>query len=94
MYEIIWSGNAEQRYIDELEYWFNRNKSNEYPLKIIAEIDKIESLLSDNPYIGRPTKTEKVRVVSVLRKFLIYYEIIDNAIIIVAFINSNTNSRL
>lgn len=94
MYEIIWSDRAEQKYIEELEYWFHHNKSDEYPLKIINEIDKIETLLSHNPFLGRIAISENTRVITILRKFLIYYEIEGNIIQIIAFINGNTNERL
>lgn len=94
MYQIIWSDRAEQKYHDELLYWLNRNKSEEYPLKIINEIDRIENLLLNNPYLGRIADTENIRVFPVLRKFLLYYEIIDNIIYIVAFINGSRNKRL
>ena len=32
--EIIWSPQAKSEFIEILEYWVNRNKSNVYSLKI------------------------------------------------------------
>lgn len=94
MYEIIWAKQAEIRYLETLEFWTLHNHSNRYSLKIISEIDKIEALLLKNPYLGRVANDENIRVISILKKFLLYYKIQGNIIYIVSFISGDTNERL
>lgn len=77
---------AEQEYYSNLEFWINHNKSNEYALKIIVEVEEMEKLLSENPNIGKITNQELfVLKVILLRKFYIYYKIIENTVNILAF---------
>lgn len=52
MFKIKWTPEAEKLYFETLEYWINHNKSNNYSLKIIAEVERKEKLLSNNPFIG------------------------------------------
>ena len=77
---------AEKEYFSNLEYWINHNKSAEYSLKIIDEIEKTEDLLTTNPYIGKITnpKLEILKII-VLKKFYLYYKIVENTVNIVAF---------
>ena len=86
MFSIIWMPEAEKEYFSNLEYWIDHNKSAEYSLKIIAEIEKTEDLLSANPYIGKITnpKLEILKII-VLKKFYLYYKIVENTVNIVAF---------
>jgi hypothetical protein len=46
MFKIKWTPEAETLYFETLEYWINHNKSNNYSLKIIAEVERKEKLLS------------------------------------------------
>ena len=86
MFQIKWMPTAEQEYYSNLEFWINHNKSNEYALKIITEVEEMEQILSKNPNIGKITNPElSVSKVIVLRKFYIYYKIIGNTVNILAF---------
>ncbi len=86
MFLIKWLPEAEQEYYSNLEFWILHNKSNEYSLKIISEVEEMENLLSENPHIGRTTSSElSVLKVIVLRKFYIYYKITENTVNILAF---------
>lgn len=77
---------AEKEYFSNLEYWIDHNKSLEYSLKIIEEIEKTEDLLMGNPYIGKITNSElEVLKVVVLKRFYICYKIVENTVKIVAF---------
>ena len=77
---------AEKEYFSNLEYWINHNKSAEYSLKIIDEVEKTEDLLTTNPYIGKITNFElEVLKIIVLKKFYLYYKIVENTVNIVAF---------
>ena len=55
MFLIHWMPEAENEYYDNLNFWINHNKSNTYSLKIISEVEKMETILSENPFIGKRT---------------------------------------
>ncbi|MDO5616114.1 MAG: type II toxin-antitoxin system RelE/ParE family toxin [Cruoricaptor ignavus] len=82
MWNINWSPEAESQYYHILEYWNNRNKSNIYSLKIIDEVERMEELLSYNPFIGQEcfldAKTSGIRRVIVLSNYSIIYRISEN----------------
>lgn len=40
MFKIKWTPEAETLYFETIEYWINHNKSNNYSLKIIAEVER------------------------------------------------------
>lgn len=46
MFLIHWMPEAENEYYDNLNFWINHNKSNTYSLKIISEVEKMETILS------------------------------------------------
>ena len=86
MFSIIWMPEAEKEYFSNLEYWIDHNKSAEYSLKIIEEVEKTEALLTTNPYIGKITNSElNVLKVIVSKRFYVYYKIVENTVNIVAF---------
>ncbi len=77
---------AEKEYFSNLEYWIDHNKSEKYSLKIIDEVEKIEDLLMANPYIGKITNFElEVLKVIILKRFYLYYTIVENTVNIIAF---------
>jgi len=87
MFKIKWTPEAKTLYFETLEYWINHNKSNNYSLKIIAEVERKEKLLSANPFIGAiifGTK-EQIRRVLVLENFSIYYRIKKTTVEILSF---------
>lgn len=86
MYEIIWTDTAKEEYHNNLLFWINHNKSNSYSLKIIDEVEHLESLLKENPYLGKITNNyKKLYKLLVLRHFYIYYEISHQIIRIISF---------
>ena len=96
MFQINWMPEAEEEYYSNLEFWINHNKSNEYSLKIISEVEKMEKTLSHHPNIGKITNLElSVSKVIILQKFYIYYKIIAQTINIVAFkaVEENQNKH-
>ena len=75
MYQIIWSNLAKTSLQNILIYWFNRNKSDSYPVKISKDIILKENLLLQNPFAGEETTYPGIRRILVLRNFSIYYQI-------------------
>lgn len=47
---IIWTDNAIQTLDSNLLFWYNKTKSNDYPNKIIKEIEKVEEQIKENPF--------------------------------------------
>jgi plasmid stabilization system protein ParE len=96
MFKIKWTPEAEKLYFETLEYWINHNKSNNYSLKIIAEVERKEKLLSNNPFIGAiifGTK-EEVRRVLVLENFSIHYRVKKTTVEILSFWVNKKDSPL
>lgn len=86
MLQVKWMPEAEQEYYSTLEYWIEHNKSAEYSVKIIQEIEKTEDLLIANPQLGKKTNFElKVLKITVLKRFYIYYILTEHTINILAF---------
>ena len=69
MFLIHWMPEAENEYYDNLNFWINHNKSNTYSLKIISEVEKLETILSENPFIGKRTNYQLL-VYCHFKKFL------------------------
>lgn len=96
MFKIKWTPEAEKLYFETLEYWINHNKSNNYSLKIIAEVERKEKLLSNNPFIGAiifGTK-EEIRRVLVLENFSIHYRVKKTTVEILSFWVNKKDSPL
>ena len=52
----------------------------------ISEVEKMETILSENPFIGKRTNYQLlVLKIVILRSFYIYYTVSDNTVSILAF---------
>ena len=93
MYETVWTPEAESVYYDTLEFWIEHNKSNTFSLKIISEIENMEVLLKNAPFIGHSIDglSKEVRRVVVLNHFSLFYTVNDMLIQIVSFWESHRN---
>ncbi|MDL2144051.1 type II toxin-antitoxin system RelE/ParE family toxin [Flavobacterium tructae] len=82
--EIIWSSLAKLQLQNTLEYYFIRNESPTYSLKLLNEIEDLLNTLSNSELIGRLTSNKITRVIS-MKVYLIFYEVKENQIEIVSF---------
>ncbi|WP_202702642.1 type II toxin-antitoxin system RelE/ParE family toxin [Flavobacterium sp. UGB4466] len=82
--EIIWSSLAKLQLQNTLEYYFIRNESPTYSLKLLNEIEDLLNTLSNSELIGRLTSNKTTRVIS-MKVYLIFYEVKENQIEIVSF---------
>ncbi|OXA72447.1 plasmid stabilization system [Flavobacterium aquidurense] len=82
--EIVWSSLAKLQLQNVLEYYFIRNESPTYSLKLLNEVEDLLETLSNSELIGRLTSNKITRVVS-MKVYLIFYEINGNQIEIVSF---------
>lgn len=82
--EIVWSSLAKLQLENVLEYYFIRNESSTYSLKLLDEVEDLLETLSNSELIGRLTSNKITRVIS-MKVYLIFYEINGNQIEIVSF---------
>ncbi len=75
MYEIIWSPIANTKLIDALNFTIQVNHSNSYAVKLLKEIQHIESLLMQNELLGSNADFPNVRKCIVLKKYSLFYTI-------------------
>lgn len=90
--QIIWSPQAQSQRKSVLEYWIKRNKNNTYSIKLNNLIKAAITLISSNPAIGRKTDIPNVRV-KIVRDYLIFYEIKNESLHILAFWDSRQNPQ-
>ncbi|MFH6993003.1 type II toxin-antitoxin system RelE/ParE family toxin [Flavobacterium sp. FlaQc-48] len=82
--EIVWSSLAKLQLQNVLEYYFIRNESPTYSLKLLNEVEELLDTLSSSELIGRLTSNKITRVIS-MKVYLLFYEINGNQIEIVSF---------
>lgn len=82
--EIVWSSLAKLQLENVLEYYFTRNESSTYSLKLLDEVEDLLETLSNSELIGRLTSNKITRVIS-MKVYLVFYEINQNQIEIVSF---------
>ncbi|SFC50358.1 type II toxin-antitoxin system RelE/ParE family toxin [Flavobacterium phragmitis] len=90
--EIVWSSFAKLQLENVLEYYFIRNESPTYSLKLLDEVEDLLNTLSSSELIGRLTSNKITRVIS-MKVYLIFYEVKDNQIEIVSFWDNRQNIK-
>lgn len=78
---IVWTPKAKQELSSILSYWNHRNHSFTYSKKLLDKINKIIDLLFEFPELGNQAKFPNTRVI-VIHKFLLFYQIKDNQLIV------------
>lgn len=82
--EVIWSSTARSALKKTLEYYTERNGSPNYSLKLLGEIEDLLDTLSKSEFIGRLSSNKTTRVIP-MKVYLIFYEVGQDQIEIVAF---------
>ena len=75
--KVVWSTESQQNLNSILEYWNERNNSNEYSAKLFDEFKKIVSLISFFPHSGKETDYPDIRIF-IKNNFSIYYKEYDD----------------
>ncbi|MDO4691212.1 MAG: hypothetical protein Q4A58_07965 [Fusobacterium sp.] len=77
--KVEWVNEAKFDYYNNLEYWYKRNDSYEYPLKIIENVKLVEKEISENPYFLAvySEKLELFRKFFFNGKFVIFYKVFE-----------------
>jgi toxin YoeB len=90
--KIIWSALSSSQLKAVLDFYTQRNGSSAYSLKILNEIEDLLNAQSENEFIGRLTSNKMTRVIP-MKVYLIFYEINQNQIKIVAFWDNRQNNK-
>jgi toxin YoeB len=90
--EIIWSTRAIQEWVEILEYWTGRNKSNSYSLKLDHLFKESFDIILKSPEIGKPTDFPLV-IIKIIRDYLIYYRVKQSRIEILTIWDSRRNPK-
>lgn len=90
--KIIWSSRARKEFIEILQYWITRNKSNTYSLKLNSLVEEQLNLISKFPQIGRETDIPDVYV-KAIKDYLLYYEVIEDNLYILTIRDGRRNPK-
>ena len=89
--QIIWSLNAQNSKKEIFKYWSQRNKSNRYSKQLNQLFKEAILLISEHPYIGRPTDDASVRI-KIVKEYLLIYEVTETSINILSIWDGRQDS--
>ncbi len=72
--KIVWTRNAENDLLKILEYFYIRNGSKAYSIKLNSKIRKAVRLLANHPFLGLQSDVENVRAL-VEGDYAIFYQV-------------------
>jgi plasmid stabilization system protein ParE len=81
---IVWTRTADRQFLEVLDYWLKRTKSNLYPKKLLDLVTKRTLQIAQQPHLYRLADFPDTRVAS-LGNFSIFYKVNDDHILITAF---------
>jgi toxin YoeB len=79
--KIVWSNRTKIRLYAILDFYIVRNNSKTYSIKLQNLISKEVNLLLKQPDLGLKTSEDTTRGL-IIENYIVYYEIIDDKIII------------
>ena len=82
--KIVWTETAAWQRRSILEYWLQRNQSNEYPLKLLRLSNEKAKQIAANPMLYKAADFPNMRVAA-MGHFSLFYKITGDTIIIAAF---------
>lgn len=90
--KIIWTATADKQLQLILDYWLERNKSAEYPNKILQLVDEYVEQIAIRPDSYRLTEHRNNRV-CVMGTFSIYFKCIKSIVFITSFWDNRQNPK-
>lgn len=90
--KLYWSEIAIKQRNHTFEYWNSKNKSSAYTRRLLPLIKERTTTLITFPEMGKTVDFENTRVIS-LEHFSIFYEIIDDKIIVISFWDNRRNPK-
>jgi len=88
--KIVWSSKAKFDLLHILEYFYIRNGSKTYSIKVNTKIRKVVRLLSIHPFLGLQSDIENVRAI-VEGDYAIFYKVEDETIRIITIWDCRQN---
>lgn len=84
---VKWSGKARTELENTLDFWSENNKSDTYSVKIAIETEKVQKEIEENPYfLAQYIEEENVyQRIFFKKKFILYYEVKEDVVIILRF---------
>lgn len=90
--DVIWSTSSEKEFINTLKFWIEKNQSNNYSLKLFAEVIKLSEILSEYPNLGLKS-TYKTNRIIITSNFKLIYEATKTQIKIKRFFDARRNPK-
>ncbi|HTD97636.1 MAG TPA: type II toxin-antitoxin system RelE/ParE family toxin [Mucilaginibacter sp.] len=90
--QIKWSTRAILEWVEILEYWTDRDKSNLYSLKLDQLFKETFDLVTELPELGIPANYPLVRI-KIVRDYMIYYRTQSESIEILAIWDTRRNPK-
>jgi plasmid stabilization system protein ParE len=78
---IVWTEKADLIFTKSLEYFTDRNKSKEFSRKLNKDIRAYLEILAKQPFLGKKTNEEDIRVL-IKGNYKIFYQIDADMLII------------
>ena len=84
---VRWSGKAKTELENTLDFWSENNKSDSYSEKIAIETEKVQKEIEEDPYfLAKYIEKDNVyQRIFFKGRFLLYYEIKGDSVIILRF---------
>ncbi len=89
---VVWTRTADIQYAGILQFWVDKNKSNTYSKKLIKRVSARTEQIAKNPFLYKSADFKNTRVAS-LGHFSIYYQVLENKIIVTAFWDNRQDSK-
>lgn len=88
--KIIWSGKANRKLFEILEFYAQRNKSKTYSIKLYQRFKNELSILIKQPEIGIKTEIESVRGL-IVDDYILFYEFDSEKLIVLTLWDCRQN---
>lgn len=82
--KVVWTRTADIQFAGVLQYWVERNGSTSYSKKLIKLVTSRTTQIAKEPFLYPATDFKDTRVAS-LGHFSIYYQALDQRIVVTAF---------
>jgi toxin YoeB len=90
--EVVWTATAERDRKSILQYWIVATGSATYSLKLHEALERNIRIISINPYIGRPTDVDDVRV-KLVGVYNVFYRTTRTSLCIVRILDGRHDLR-
>jgi len=88
--EIVWTRNSEIQLQEILSFYSQRNKSQNYSLKLYSKFKTELKKVALKPEIGLKTKLDLIRGL-IVGDFILFYKILDDKILVLKVWNCKQN---